>query len=234
MGLTGTYSSQKAGDKVCFRTIEATAYCRCGRCCNWEWGLSVLSLPFYIAITGKAFPPILLRRRILDRDSASRNRDHRKRPLLARYWANAPGLSGKLYMGTTSTGAVPCEARPPILSLDSLSRPVQLLPRLLLPWRLPAQEGTIAADTDYYPFGTRMYVPGYGWGKVADRGGDIRGPNRIDLYHQHHTDALQWGRQNVKVKVVYPGYTPFWSSKMLPLPIRSITSTVAALLSQVF
>src|SRR5690606_7888273 len=29
-----------------------------------------------------------------------------------------------------------------------------------------ATEGTIAADTAYYPFGTIMHVPGYGYGRV--------------------------------------------------------------------
>jgi 3D (Asp-Asp-Asp) domain-containing protein len=39
-------------------------------------------------------------------------------------------------------------------------------------WR--ARDGTIAADTDSYPFGTRMFVPDWGWGVVEDRGGAIQ------------------------------------------------------------
>ena len=34
-----------------------------------------------------------------------------------------------------------------------------------------AHRGTAAADTKYYPFGTILYVQGYGWAKVEDRGG---------------------------------------------------------------
>lgn len=64
--------------------------------------------------------------------------------------------------------------------------------------------GTIAADTKYYPFGTKMYVPGYGWGMVEDRGGAIKGPKRIDLYFDSHQDALNWGRQTLKVQVIKP------------------------------
>ena len=65
-----------------------------------------------------------------------------------------------------------------------------------------AQRGTIAADTDYYPFGTVMYVPGYGYGTVEDRGGDITGPHRIDLWFATEREALQWGRKkNLPVKV---------------------------------
>ena len=63
-----------------------------------------------------------------------------------------------------------------------------------------AKVGTIAADTDVYPFGTRMFVPGYGWGTVEDRGGAIKG-GRIDLFFDSHEDALQWGRQTVRVQI---------------------------------
>lgn len=64
------------------------------------------------------------------------------------------------------------------------------------------RDGTIAADTNYYPFGTRMYVPGWGWGVVSDRGGAIKGPNRIDLLHSTHSAALKWGRRNVEVTII--------------------------------
>jgi len=68
-----------------------------------------------------------------------------------------------------------------------------------------AGPGTIAADTKYYPFGTRMYIPGYGMGTVQDRGGDIKGPHRLDLWYPTEKEALQWGRQkNVRVTVWKP------------------------------
>jgi len=66
-----------------------------------------------------------------------------------------------------------------------------------------ARLGTIAADTSVYPFGTKIFVPGYGWGVVEDRGGAIKG-QRIDLFFNSHRDALQWGRKRVVVEVVYP------------------------------
>ena len=65
-----------------------------------------------------------------------------------------------------------------------------------------AEEGTIAADTAYYPFGTIMHVPGYGYGRVEDRGSAIKGPNRIDIFFDSRKDALEWGRRrNVGVTV---------------------------------
>ena len=64
-----------------------------------------------------------------------------------------------------------------------------------------AKKGTIAADTRYHPFGTVMKIPGYGKGRVADRGGDIKGPARIDLFFENHKQALKWGRQRLPVEV---------------------------------
>ena len=64
-----------------------------------------------------------------------------------------------------------------------------------------ACKGTIAADTRYYPFGTRIYVPGYGQGVVHDRGGAITGPRRIDLFFRSHRQAMNWGRRTMTVYV---------------------------------
>lgn len=65
-----------------------------------------------------------------------------------------------------------------------------------------AKHGTVAADTRYYPFGTVVYVPGYGYGRVEDRGGAIKGPNKLDLWFASEREALRWGRQkDVRVTV---------------------------------
>lgn len=69
-----------------------------------------------------------------------------------------------------------------------------------------ARRGTVAADTSVLPMGTVLYVPGYGYGRVEDRGGDIRGL-RLDLYYRRHGDALHWGRRHVDVTVWVP---PDW------------------------
>lgn len=64
-----------------------------------------------------------------------------------------------------------------------------------------AKKGTIAADVRYYPYGTKMIVPGYGKGVVADTGSAIKGPGRIDVFFKSRKEALRWGRQQVTVKV---------------------------------
>lgn len=66
-----------------------------------------------------------------------------------------------------------------------------------------AKKGTIAADPKRFPFGTVMYIPGYGYGRVEDRGRSAQG-NKIDLFFKKHKEALRWGVQIKKVKVWYP------------------------------
>lgn len=53
-----------------------------------------------------------------------------------------------------------------------------------------------------YPFGTIMEIPGYGKVPVLDRGGSIT-DNRLDLYFDTHQEALDFGRQQLKVKIFY-------------------------------
>ncbi len=108
---------------------------------------------------------------------------------------------GTVYTGKTAHNTVPIEPQPGLLSTDSLTHPWMIPVRTIFPWLWVQKDGTIAADTKYYPFGTRMYVPGWGWGVVADRGGAIKGPERIDLYFESHQDALKWGRRRLEVTI---------------------------------
>jgi 3D (Asp-Asp-Asp) domain-containing protein len=62
-----------------------------------------------------------------------------------------------------------------------------------------ARRGTLAADTRYFPFGTRFYIPGYGYATVHDRGGAIQGPRRLDLFFPSHREAMEWGRRRIRV-----------------------------------
>lgn len=121
-----------------------------------------------------------------------------------KYVSSGPA-EGREYSGLTARGTVPREPEEGLFSLDSVKRPWMIPVRtLLFPWYFLPEKGTIAADTAYYPFGTEMNVPGYGWGVVEDRGSAIKGPNRIDLYFDSHSEALQWGRRKVKVEIYKP------------------------------
>jgi uncharacterized protein YabE (DUF348 family)/3D (Asp-Asp-Asp) domain-containing protein len=64
---------------------------------------------------------------------------------------------------------------------------------------VPVTKGIVAVDPSVLPYGTRMYVPGYGVGEAADCGGAVKG-NIIDLG--------------------YPdGVTPNWSSRWIDIYI---------------
>lgn len=64
---------------------------------------------------------------------------------------------------------------------------------------------TIAADLEIYPLGTIMYIPGYGYGVVADKGGAIVG-QKIDLYYPTVADVYEeWGKKDVEVYILKMG-----------------------------
>lgn len=66
-------------------------------------------------------------------------------------------------------------------------------------WGTHAAYGTVAADASL-PFGTILYIPGYGYGRVEDRGGAIKG-DKLDLWFPTHGMAKQWGRKKMAVKI---------------------------------
>lgn len=61
--------------------------------------------------------------------------------------------------------------------------------------------GVIAVDPRVIPLGTRVYVPGYGYGTAADTGGAIKGA-RIDLCYESRAPAMLWGRRTVTIVVL--------------------------------
>ncbi|MFD1956140.1 3D domain-containing protein [Paenibacillus thailandensis] len=61
---------------------------------------------------------------------------------------------------------------------------------------------TIAADPKLFPIGTLLFIPGYGYGIVADTGSAIKGP-KIDLYFETVEQVYkQWGKRTVTVKII--------------------------------
>lgn len=64
---------------------------------------------------------------------------------------------------------------------------------------------TIAADLAIFPLGTILWIPGYGYGVVADKGGAIKG-NHLDLYYETVQDVYEnWGKKTLEVYVVQKG-----------------------------
>ncbi|MTT30654.1 hypothetical protein GMB86_01325 [Terrilactibacillus sp. BCM23-1] len=64
---------------------------------------------------------------------------------------------------------------------------------------------TIAADPHIYPIGTILYIPGYGYGVVADTGNAIKG-YKLDLYFKTVDDVYrQWGKKQLEVYTIKRG-----------------------------
>ena len=63
------------------------------------------------------------------------------------------------------------------------------------------KKGIVSVDPKLIPLGTRLYVEGYGYAVADDVGGAIKG-HRIDLAYDSRSEALQFGRQTVKVYVL--------------------------------
>jgi 3D (Asp-Asp-Asp) domain-containing protein/peptidoglycan hydrolase CwlO-like protein len=67
---------------------------------------------------------------------------------------------------------------------------------------LPLGWGTVAVDTRIFPFGTKMYIPGYGDGVAADRGSAIVG-KIIDIWFPTCAQARAWGRKTLTITVYW-------------------------------
>ena len=60
--------------------------------------------------------------------------------------------------------------------------------------------GTIAVDPKVIPLGSRIYVPGYGYGIAEDTGGAIQG-HKVDLFMTSVGACNKWGRQTITITV---------------------------------
>lgn len=67
--------------------------------------------------------------------------------------------------------------------------------------RANPNQKVIAVDPEIIPLGSKVNVPGYGEAIAGDIGGDIKG-NRIDLFMEENKDAMNYGRQQIKVEIL--------------------------------
>ncbi len=60
-------------------------------------------------------------------------------------------------------------------------------------------------DPKTFPLGSILYIPGYGYGIVADTGSAIKG-NKIDLYFKTTRQVYsEWGKKEVDVQIIRKG-----------------------------
>ncbi|MFJ7827848.1 3D domain-containing protein [Psychrobacillus sp. NPDC096623] len=63
------------------------------------------------------------------------------------------------------------------------------------------EEKVIAVDPAVIPLGTKVWVEGYGEAVAGDTGGAIKG-NRIDVFIPTYDGAIEWGRQEITLKIL--------------------------------
>ncbi|MEK3980129.1 3D domain-containing protein [Psychrobacillus sp. FSL K6-2836] len=63
------------------------------------------------------------------------------------------------------------------------------------------EEKVIAVDPTVIPLGTKVWVEGYGEAIAGDTGGAIKG-NRIDVFIPTYDGAIEWGRQEIVLKIM--------------------------------
>ncbi len=65
---------------------------------------------------------------------------------------------------------------------------------------IPQAGHTISADLNVFPLGTKLRIGGVVY-TVEDSGSSIKG-NKLDIYFNSHSQALQYGRQSADVYIV--------------------------------
>lgn len=61
--------------------------------------------------------------------------------------------------------------------------------------------GAVAVDPRVIPMGSKLYIPGYGWGRAVDTGGAIHG-RKIDVWLPTMSQCMQWGVRDVTITVL--------------------------------
>lgn len=65
--------------------------------------------------------------------------------------------------------------------------------------------GTLAADPKRIPYGTEIYIDGYGLGIVEDTGSALRKDKeniRIDIFMETYEEAMEWGKKEMIVYLI--------------------------------
>ena len=66
---------------------------------------------------------------------------------------------------------------------------------------IPKEGRTIAVDPKVIPYGTTVYIEGYGYFVAEDCGGAIKG-NRIDIFTNSYSHAISQGRKVANVWII--------------------------------
>ena len=80
-----------------------------------------------------------------------------------------------------------------------------------------------------FPYGTVMYIEGYGYGRVEDTGSGLKGEH-VEIFFRSHGAATEWGRQRLRARVWFPpgrqprqpGGSAFYSQPSADAPLEVV------------
>ncbi len=152
----------------------------------------------------------VVKKRVVSTSSVSQAADEQKGDLTLEQYPKVRVVATGYYAGYESTGKTPSH---PSYGITYSGVKVRR-----------AEYSTIAADLRVFPLGTVLYIPGYGYGVVADKGGAIRG-NKIDLYFETKQDIYtKWGKRTVDVYVIRKGTGSLTETMMRALNEKGVAA----------
>ena len=77
-------------------------------------------------------------------------------------------------------------------------------PRTTATMKLPSR-GMVAVNPNRIPYGTKVYVPGYGYAKAEDTGGAVCSYDgiQIEVLMDTYEEAMNWGVRYMEVKILH-------------------------------
>lgn len=68
---------------------------------------------------------------------------------------------------------------------------------------VPAAVGRVAVNPNVIPYGTNLYITGYGYAVAADTGGALRsGAAMVDVYFDTESECINFGRKTVNIYIL--------------------------------
>lgn len=136
-------------------------------------------------------------------------------PTIVKVGTRIPDVRSGTYLrpGADSKASPPASGTPIVVTATAYTPwdpgcgGINIIDRKLRSYKIPEGWGIIAVDPSVIPLGSRLYVPGYGYGVACDTGGAITGA-RIDVCYwtggqtPASTASRTWGRRTLTATIL--------------------------------